>query len=133
MDIKVENNNAPHSAQCLAYMGDAVFELYVRKMLLSRGSRPVNKMNIEARGYVSARAQSVMYHKLEPLLSTEEAAVMRRGRNLHSSSKAKSAGTLEYRHATGLETLFGYLFVNDRYERLSEIFQLCVGEDFVKG
>ena len=115
-----------YSAQCLAYMGDAVFELYVRKMLLSNGNRPVNTLNKQACQYVSAAAQAAMYHHIESFLTQEEQAVMRRGRNLHSHSKAKKADMSEYRHATGLEVLFGYLFVNEQHERLAEIFELCV-------
>jgi len=120
MDKKIN-----YSAQCLAYMGDAVFELYVRKMLLDQGNRPVNTLNKQARQYVSAAAQAEMYHHIEPLLTPEEQAVMKRGRNLHSYSKAKNADTSEYRHATGLETLFGYLFMNVQHERLAEIFEYC--------
>jgi len=120
MDKKIN-----YSAQCLAYIGDAVFELHVRKMLLAGGSRPVNELNKQARCYVSAAAQAAMYHHIEILLTQEEQAVMRRGRNLHSYSKAKNAGTSEYRHATGLEALFGYLYVSEQHERLTEIFELC--------
>ena len=115
-----------YSAQCLAYIGDAVFELYVRKMLLSDGNRPVNALNKRARQYVSAAAQAAMYHRIESLLTQEEQSVMRRGRNLHSHSKAKNADISEYRHATGLEALFGCLFVNEQHERLAEVFELCV-------
>ena len=124
MDDKIINDKH-YSAQCLAYMGDAVFELYVRKMLLSNGSRPVNILNKQARQYVSAAAQAAMYHHIEPLLTQEEQAVMRRGRNLHFNSKTKNADMSEYRHATGLEVLFGYLFVNEQHERLAEIFEFC--------
>ena len=128
MDSKVTTvkTAAPLSTQCLAYMGDAVFELYVRKMLIAQGSRPVDALNKLARRYVSATAQSAMYHHIEPYLTDQELAVMKRGRNLHSYSKAKNAGTSEYRHATGLETLFGYLFVSEQHERLMEIFELCI-------
>ena len=117
--------NQAFSAQCLAYMGDAVFELYVRKMLLEKGNRPVNMLNVHARKYVSATAQSAMYHNIEPHLTPEELSVMRRGRNLHNQSKAKNANVADYRHATGLETLFGHLFLMDKHERLAEIFALC--------
>jgi len=125
MDTKV-NQIKNYSAQCLAYIGDAVFELYVRNMLLSEGNRPVRALNVQARKYVSAAAQALMYHSVAPHLSEEELSVMRRGRNLHSSSKAKNADVSEYRHATGLETLFGYLFVNEMHERMTEIFEICV-------
>ena len=120
MDKKIS-----YSANCLAYMGDAVFEQCVRKMLLDQGNRPVDALHKEARKYVSAIAQATIYHYVEPHLNPEEQAIMRRGRNVHSYSKAKNAGTSEYRHATGLETLFGYLFLNEQHERLAQIFELC--------
>ena len=107
-------------------MGDAVFEMYVRKMLLSAGNQPVNVLNKQARGLVSAAAQAEMYHRVAPYLTQEEQAVMKRGRNLHSTSKAKNADTSEYRHATGLETLFGYLFLRNEHERLAEVFNICI-------
>ena len=119
-------DNTALSAGCLAYIGDAIFELYVRKMLLAQGNRPLNVLNKQAKKYVSAPAQAKMYQHILPHLSDEERAVMKRGRNLHSSSKAKNAGVSEYRHATGLEALFGYLFVNERHERLEEIYKLCI-------
>ena len=115
-----------YSVGCLAYMGDAVFELYVRKMLLSSGSRPVDSLNKQARQYVSAAAQAKMYHNIGPFLTDEEQAVMKRGRNLHSNSKAKNAGISDYRHATGLEALFGYLFLEEQHERLTEVFEICI-------
>ncbi|MCL2421855.1 MAG: ribonuclease III [Defluviitaleaceae bacterium] len=120
MDKKIN-----YSANCLAYMGDAVFEQCVRKMLLDQGNRPADALHNEARQYVSAKAQAAMYHYVESHLNTEEQSVMRRGRNLHTYSKAKNAGTSAYRHATGLETLFGYLFLNEQHERLTQIFELC--------
>ena len=131
MDDKIDKQQLnkhqyQYSAQCLAYMGDAVFEMHVRKRLLSYGNRPVNTLNKQARQYVSATAQSKMYHYVEPFLTPEEQAVMRRGRNLHSESKSKNANTLDYRHSTGLETLFGYLYVTDQQDRLLTIFELCM-------
>ena len=121
-----------HSASSLAYIGDAVFELCVREMLLSAGNRPVNALNQMALQYVTAKAQAKMYHAVVPFLSEEEENVLRRGRNLHSHSKAKSANMSEYRHATGLETLFGYLYITGQKERLTEIFALCTKEDEVQ-
>ena len=126
MDNKINVSKEIHySAQCLAYIGDAVFELHVRQMLLEKGSRPVNVLNKQARQYVSAPAQAAMYHHIESMLTSEEQVIIRRGRNLHSYAKAKNAGTSEYRHATGLEALFGYLFVTEQHERRVEIFELC--------
>jgi len=117
------------SVSNLAYLGDAVFELLVREMLLSTGSRPVSTLNQEALQYVTAKAQAKMYHIIAPYLTEAEESTLRRGRNLHSNSKAKNADISEYRHATGLETLFGYLYTTGQKERLAEIFAICTKED----
>lgn len=112
----------------LAYLGDAVFELLVREKLLREGV-PFRAINRAARGFVSAKSQSEMYHKIFPALTEEEQAVMKRGRNLHTLSRAKNAGVSEYRHATGLEALFGYLHNNGETKRVHEIFLQCVNEE----
>ena len=117
------------SAAELAYLGDAVFELLVREKLLREGV-PFHGMFLRAKKFVSAKAQSEMYHKIFPLLSPEEQSVIKRGRNLHSVSRAKNADVSEYRHATGLETLFGHLHQHGEIERLNEIFLMCVTENF---
>ncbi|MCL1842518.1 MAG: ribonuclease III [Defluviitaleaceae bacterium] len=108
----------------LAYLGDAVFELLVREKLLCEGM-PFREINRKAKDYVSAKAQSEMYHRIFPTLAPEEQAAMKRGRNLHSLSRAKNAAVTEYRHATGLETLFGYLHQKGETERVNEIFLQC--------
>ena len=109
----------------LAYLGDAVFELLVRDMLIKSGV-PFHSLNPRAKEYVSAIAQSKMYHKIFDQLTAHEQATMKRGRNLHSASRAKSADVSEYRHATGLETLFGQLHFSGEFERMNEIFALCI-------
>ena len=114
------------SAASLAYLGDAVFELWAREMLLAEGL-PVNKANRRAKDIVSAIAQSDMYHRIYPQLTQEEQTIMRRGRNLHPLTRAKNADTASYRHATGLEALFGYLYHNRDMARLEEVFKLCTG------
>jgi ribonuclease-3 family protein len=114
------------SAAELAYLGDAVFELLVREMLLNEGV-PFRAINRRAKNYVSAHAQSEMYHRIFPALSEEEQGILKRGRNLHTLSRAKNAGVSEYRHATGLETLFGYLHQKGETERVNVIFLMCVG------
>jgi len=108
----------------LAYLGDAVFELLVREMLIKNGT-PFQALNPRAKTYVSAIAQSKMYHKIFDTLTEAEQSIMKRGRNLHSTSRAKSAGVSEYRHATGLEALFGHLHITGEFERLNEIFECC--------
>jgi len=111
----------------LAYLGDAVFELMVRDMLLKNGV-PFRDMSRRAKDYVSAVAQGAMYHKIFDSLSEEEQGLLKRGRNLHSVSRAKSARVSEYRHATGLEVLFGYLHNTGDCKRLAEVFELCIIE-----
>ena len=109
----------------LAYLGDAVFELMVRDMLL-KNSVPFRDMSRRAKDYVSAVAQGAMYHKIFDSLTEEEQCLLKRGRNLHSVSRAKSARVSEYRHATGLEVLFGYLHHKGDIARLREIFEMCI-------
>ena len=110
-----------------AYLGDAVFELMVRDMLVNQGV-PFRDMSRRAKDYVSAVAQGAMYHKIFDALTQDEQSIMKRGRNLHSVSRAKSARVSEYRHATGLEVLFGYLHHQGNFERLNEVFSLCIKE-----
>jgi len=117
--------NGHSTAAELAYLGDAVFELMVREMLLREGV-PFHDMFSRAKSYVSAKAQSEMYHRIFLQLSPEEQAVLKRGRNLHSLSRAKNADVSEYRHSTGLEALFGHLHKNGEISRLSEVFLMCV-------
>jgi len=102
-----------------------VFELCVRAMLVTQRNVQVNVLNRTARGYVQASAQAVMYHKIKGLLSDEELAVLRRGRNAKSATMAKNATVADYRHATGLEALFGYLYLKGRTVRIMEIFSAC--------
>lgn len=109
----------------LAYLGDAVFELLVRSKLIAEGNRPVNKLNKQATSYVKASAQAEAYHKLEDKLSDEELAVLKRGRNAKTFTHAKNATISDYRHATGVEALFGYLYLKGRNGRIVELFELC--------
>lgn len=114
-----------HGVAELAYLGDGVFELLVRDMLVKAGV-PFKDMSKQAKNYVSAIAQSAMYHKIYPLLPEAEQAILKRGRNLHGHSRAKSACVAEYRHATGLEVLFGHYHTHGEFERMKAIFDLCV-------
>lgn len=116
----------------LAYLGDAVFELMVRDMLLREGV-PFREMFRRAKGFVSAKAQAEMYRRIFSALSEEEQSVLKRGRNLHSLSRAKNADVTEYRHATGLEALFGFLHHAGEISRLNEIFLMCVNKSGSNG
>ncbi len=111
----------------LAYIGDAVFELLTRSIVCSDGNAPVNKLNARSRQIVNASSQSEMFEKVKDCLSSQEFAVMKRGRNAKSFTSAKNAAINDYRRATGLEALFGYLFIKGSYGRIMEIFNICIG------
>ena len=117
----------------LAYLGDAVFELMVRDMLLNT-TVPFKDMSRLAKDYVSAVAQNAIYHKIFDNLTEEEQAILKRGRNLHNGSRAKNAKVAEYRHATGVEVLFGYLHHKGDFGRLAQVFEMCCsfGDDSVQ-
>ena len=114
------------SPLALAYIGDAVYEVYVRSYVLSHGNTAVNKLHKDATRYVSARAQSKIIHNIDASLTEDELAVYKRGRNSHSNTSAKNADIVYYRHATGFEAVIGYLFIERKYERLEEIIKLSL-------
>ncbi|HHW25054.1 MAG TPA: ribonuclease III domain-containing protein [Bacillota bacterium] len=118
--------NLPGSA--LAYLGDAVFELTVRHALLERGLTGPGNLNREALHYVTAVAQSRAAQKILPMLSPEEADVFRRGRNTGDLTPPKSATHGEYRRATGLEALFGYLYLKGEFTRIKQLFEAGFSE-----
>ena len=117
------------SGASLAYLGDAVIELMVREMLLSRDVGDVGKMNKIADGLVRATYQSRAMDRLLPLLTEEETAVYKRGRNTHSHTVPKSAKVSDYRKATGMEALFGFLHIEGRKERMTELFEIAFTEE----
>ncbi|MDO7788947.1 Mini-ribonuclease 3 [Desulforamulus aquiferis] len=108
-------------ALVLAYVGDAVYELVVREMLVGRGMTKVQQLHREAVKYVRASAQAGALFALEDILSEEEMAVVRRGRNAKSGIPPKGSNVVEYRHATALESLVGYLYLQGRSQRAREI------------
>lgn len=107
----------------LAYVGDAVFELMVRTKILEAGNAPVQKLHQLTVHHVCASAQSEGYHQIEAVLTEEEAAIFRRGRNTHNNIP-KNADPATYRAATGLEALFGYLYIKGETQRLEELFSM---------
>ncbi len=118
-------NPAELSTPSLAYLGDCVMELCVRTRLLQRGFSTSRTLNAEALNYVRAGAQADAVERILPILTEEEAAVYRRGRNIGHTNVPKSATVAQYRMATGLEVLFGYLYVTGRQERIDELFLLA--------
>ena len=111
------------SPLALAFVGDGVYSLMVRERLLSQANRPVNDLHRMAVREVRAEAQAAAIDRLLPLLTEEEEAVFKRGRNAHT---ARSGA--DYHRATGLEALFGYLYLDGRIDRVRELFALCVEE-----
>ncbi|SEG77904.1 ribonuclease-3 family protein [Paenibacillus sp. UNC499MF] len=107
----------------LAYVGDAVYEMFIRQYVISMPSQRPNHLHRTATRYVSAKAQSRALQALLPLLTEEETNIVKRGRNAKSGSTAKNADVLEYRHSTAFETLIGYLYYKQAYERLNYIMQ----------
>jgi len=110
----------------LAFIGDAVFELLVRERLLSKGSMPANKLHALAVKKVKAAAQAKAYYELEQILSEEEQDILRRGRNANTTKVPKSCTPDEYRKATAIESLFGYLYIDGRIDRVEELYEIVV-------
>jgi ribonuclease-3 family protein len=92
----------------------------------------VNKLHKKARAIVNAKAQAEMYYRIQDILTEEEADVFRRGRNAKSFTVPKNADLMDYRHATGLEALFGYLYLKGEKERVVELFKLGMAEKLEK-
>ena len=116
------------STAALAYLGDGVWELLVRQMLVEKGIADSRHLNTEALHFVTASAQAAAVKKILTALSEEEDAVYRRGRNIGHTNVPKHATVMEYRMATGLEALFGYLFLDGRSARIRELFALAFEE-----
>ena len=121
MEIKL--NELSQSA--LAYLGDSVMELCVRAMLVKKGYSKSKQLNAAALEYVTASAQAQAVERLLPYLSEEEKEVYQRGRNSSVNNIPKSASCSEYKMATGLEALFGYLYLADKQDRINELFSLA--------
>ena len=113
----------------LAHLGDGVFELMVRSWLCLHGKATNKGLHKATVKYVAAPAQAAMAEKILPLLSEEEGDVFRRGRNARPHSIPKAASRGEYQAATGLEALFGWLYLQGRTERLNQLFEVMMGEE----
>lgn len=107
-----------YSPLVLAYIGDAVYELFIRTKVINHGSMQVNKMHKKSASLVKAETQANLIKVLSEELTDEELAVYKRGRNAKSATTAKHATMMDYRMATGFEALVGYLYLTDRDDRL---------------
>ena len=118
-----------YSPLTLAYIGDGVYELVIRTILVKKGNCPVNQRHKHASSLGKAGAQSKMMETLEPILTEEELAVYKRGRNAHSPTMAKHATMADYRRATGFEALMGYLYLKEDYSRIVELVRKGIPEE----
>ena len=115
-----------YSPLTLAYIGDGVYELIIRTILVKKGNCPVNRLHKKASSLVKAGAQSAIMEVIEEELTPEELSVYRRGRNAHSPTMAKHATMADYRRATGFEALMGYLYLSGRTERMVDLVALAM-------
>lgn len=110
-----------YSPLVLAYIGDAVYEVMIRAKVVNKGSIQVNKLHKKSAELVKAGTQAAMIHLLEEDLTAQEHAVYKRGRNAKSFTMAKHATMADYRTATGFEALVGWLFLEEQFERLTQL------------
>lgn len=110
----------------LAFIGDCIYEIMVREALVCDANRPVNDLHRESVKYVSAKAQTIAFDKISPALTEEETAIFKRGRNAKVGHNPKSASQGEYHTATGVEALFGYLYLTEQTDRIKELFEIIV-------
>ena len=120
-----------YSPLTLAYIGDGVYELIIRTILVKKGNCPVNRLHKKASSLVKAGAQSAIMEVIEEELTPEELSVYRRGRNAHSPTMAKHAMMADYRRATGFEALMGYLYLKEDYTRMLTLVRMGIGEDIL--
>lgn len=112
----------------LAFVGDAVYTLEVRRRLTLDSLRHVNDLHKESVKYVNAASQSQAVKKLLPVLTEEEESIFKRGRNAHAGHTPKNQSEGDYHYATGLEALFGYLYLSGENERIKELFDTIWSE-----
>jgi ribonuclease-3 family protein len=109
----------------LAYIGDSVFDVYIRTLLIKKeGNVSVHKLHKQSVEYVKAKAQSDIIHRITDSLSQDELDVVKRGRNAKSGIIPKNADPIEYKYATGFEELIGYLYLKKDFKRLTDILNL---------
>lgn len=113
-----------YSPLTLAYIGDAIYDLLIRTLLVERGNAQVNKLHKRASGLVKAEKQSQMIEILEPYFTKEEHQVYKRGRNAKSFTSAKNASIADYRRATGFEAVMGFLYLKGQYHRIIDLIKL---------
>lgn len=113
-----------YSPLTLAYIGDSIYDLIIKSLVVNQGNRQVNKLHKETSMYVQASAQSLMMRTMQEQLTEEEHAVYKRGRNAKSVSPAKNQSITDYRRATGFEALLGYLYLKKEWKRMLDLVKI---------
>lgn len=113
-----------YSPLTLAFLGDGVYDLLVREALVNRANRPAGELNRQKVAMVNCRAQAEYAQLLMPMLTEKELAVYKRGRNAAPKCTPKNGSVADYHSATGLECLFGYLYINGEQQRITELFDI---------
>ncbi len=116
------------SPLALAFIGDTVFDILIRSELVCEANRPVKELHKEAVSKVCAAAQARYIKKVLPLLTEEEEEIFKRGRNAHTGTVPKNQSSADYHYATGLECLFGWLYLSGKNERIKELYELMKEE-----
>lgn len=116
------------SPQILAFVGDSVYSLYIRHKLISEKDTKIKDLHSSTTNYVKAKGQSLFLDNIYKSLTDEELQIFKRGRNFKTSNIAKNSTVADYKKATGLECLIGYLYLAENFERLKDILKKCVGE-----
>ena len=111
-----------------AYIGDSVYDLIIKSILVGRGNIPVNNLHKKASSLVKAEAQVRMYNAIKDIFVDEESGIFRRGRNAKSYTTAKNASKIDYRIATGYEALIGYLYMEEKIDRIYELVKIGLKE-----
>lgn len=119
-NVEIKDINT-YSPLTLAYIGDAIYELIIRTMVISKGDRQVGKLHKESSELVKASTQAEISKSLKDILTEEEERVFKRGRNAKSFTTAKNASMSDYRTATGFEALMGYLYLSHQSDRMLEL------------
>lgn len=108
----------------LAFIGDGVYDLVIRTIVVGKGNAPVNDLHNQSSSLVKASAQAKLYRNLKDELTDEETRIFKRGRNAKTNTQAKNASKSNYRIATGFETLVGYLYLTNNFPRILELIKM---------
>lgn len=130
-DEKSKKNPNEMNALSLAYIGDAIYEVYIREYVLLKGNYKTNILHKRAIAYVSAKAQAKVVKNLIPELSEEEVQIVKRGRNTKTYTTPKNTRMIDYRFSTGFEALIGYLYLLKNNKRIEELIERSI--DIIEG